>query len=525
MSININILSNFNGAGFSKLERELSRLQTPMEKIGATARALGPMATIGFGALTALSVKAVNSASDMVEAQTAVNQIFGKSTAEIIKFSESGAKALGQSQTQILDGAKSFGIFGKAAGLAGEDNAKFSKDLIKLAADLASFNNTSVDEALTALGAGLRGESEPLRRFGVLLNDAELKAQAMKMGIYDGNGALSSQQKILAANAAIFEQTATQQGDFARTSDGLANSQRILTAQMENLSAKVGNALLPVFEAVVPLITGLLTYMEENTGVVIALAAVFGTLAVAIIAVNVAMYANPISLIIAGVALLITGVILLVNWLVKLAGGWDVVTKNFMDGLKAVGSFFKTTWDGIASFFTTVFGAIGNTFSTGFKAMETGLKNFGSFFATIWNGIGSVAKAIMNGVLNTIEGFINFVIGGINGLINTINTVLSAGTVVGINFQLGNIPRVNIPALAEGGIVMPRPGGVLAQIAEAGQPEAVIPLDKLGSMNGGNTFNITVNAGMGANGTSIGRDIVDEILRFERSSGKVFARA
>jgi len=188
--------------------------------------------------------------------------------------------------------------------------------------------------------------------------------------------------------------------------------------------------------------------------------------------------------------------------------GWDAVTKGFMDGLKSVGSFFKTTWDGIASFFTTVFGNIGKTFSTGFKAMETGLKNFGSFFETIWRGIGTVAKSILNGVLNTIEGFINFVIGGINGLINTINTVLSAGAVVGINFQLGNIPRVNIPALAEGGIVMPRPGGVLAQLAEAGKPEAVVPLDKLGSMQGGNTFNITVNAGMGANGTNIGRDSV-----------------
>jgi hypothetical protein len=108
---------------------------------------------------------------------------------------------------QTVTGAKTFGIFGKAAGLAADENVLFSKELIALAADLASFNNTSVDDAITALGAGLRGENEPLRRFGVLLDDATLRAKALEMGIYDGNGSLTAQQKILAANSAIFEQT------------------------------------------------------------------------------------------------------------------------------------------------------------------------------------------------------------------------------------------------------------------------------------------------------------------------------
>jgi hypothetical protein len=70
---------------------------------------------------------------------------------------------------------------------------------------------------------------------------------------------------------------------------------------------------------------------------------------------------------------------------------------------------------------------------------------------------------------------------------------------------------------------MPTPGGILANIGEGGKPEAVIPLDRLGNM--GSTYNITVNAGMGADGADIGRKIVDEILRYERSSGRVFARA
>jgi hypothetical protein len=95
-----------------------------------------------------------------------------------------------------------------------------------------------------------------------------------------------------------------------------------------------------------------------------------------------------------------------------------------------------------------------------------------------------------------------------------------------LGFNIPTLGRLSIPRLAEGGIVMPQPGGVLANIAEAGQAEAVIPLDRFGEM-GGRTVNYTVNvnAGMGADGNRIGEQIVNEILRFERSSGRVFARA
>jgi hypothetical protein len=77
-----------------------------------------------------------------------------------------------------------------------------------------------------------------------------------------------------------------------------------------------------------------------------------------------------------------------------------------------------------------------------------------------------------------------------------------------------------IPKFAMGGIVMPSPGGSIVNVAEAGQPEAIIPLSKLGPLGGGATYNITVNAGAGANGASIGTEIVNAIKAFERSNGK-----
>jgi hypothetical protein len=153
-----------------------------------------------------------------------------------------------------MDAAATFATFGKSAGLAGDELVTFSTDLTTLSADLASFYNTSPEQAINAIGAALRGESEPIRAYGVLLNDATLKQEAMSMGIYDGTGALSAQQKVLAAQQVILKQTSDAQGDFARTSGGLANQQRILTAQIENTKAMLGEALLPTVLNVVAFI-------------------------------------------------------------------------------------------------------------------------------------------------------------------------------------------------------------------------------------------------------------------------------
>lgn len=214
---------------------------------------IGPaLATFSVAAIGSFLSSAISSASDLAEQGGAVGQVFGAAAAEVTKFAEGGARTLGQSTVQILDAAKSFGIYGKAAGLAGVANAKFSTDFVGLATDLASFNNTTVDEALLALQSGLRGEAEPLRKYGVLLDDATLRQEAMRLGLVKTlDQALTPAQKVLAAQAAIYKQTATQQGDFTRTSGGLANQQRIMAAEITNAKTAIGQSLLPVMKTIV----------------------------------------------------------------------------------------------------------------------------------------------------------------------------------------------------------------------------------------------------------------------------------
>jgi uncharacterized protein YukE len=198
-----------------------------------------------------LGVDAAKAASDMSEEISKANVIFGEGAKEIEQFSATAAKSLGLSKKEALSANSTFAILGKGAGLTGRDLTKFSKSATTLAADLGSFFNTNADEAITAIGAALRGESEPIRKYGVLLNDATIKAKAMEMGLYDGKGALDVQAKSLAAYEVILEQTTDAQGDFARTSDGAAGQMKIFRAEMDNLKVTFGNNLLPIMTTVV----------------------------------------------------------------------------------------------------------------------------------------------------------------------------------------------------------------------------------------------------------------------------------
>jgi hypothetical protein len=197
------------------------------------------------------------------------------------------------------------------------------------------------------------------------------------------------------------------------------------------------------------------------------------------------------------IAALAAGAFVLINYLVGLSGGWGKL----------------------------------------FEAMQKGLAEVGKFFGAVFDGISNLVIGVINGLATRFENFINTIIGGLNGIISLANAALSiVSSVTGgaIKIQVPNVPvkaptkvPARIPGLAMGGIVMPKPGGVLANLAEAGQPEAVIPLNKMGQYTNNkpqNVYNINVNGGVGS-GSTIGRAIVEAIKSYERTSGAVFVGA
>jgi hypothetical protein len=193
----------------------------------------------------------VNESVSIGEEASKANVIFGESAAAVQEFASS-ASSIGLSQRAALGATASFGNLFAAIGLTREESASMSVDLTRLASDLASFNNTSTEDAITALGAALRGEAEPIRRYGVLLDDASLRQTAFAAGLVRSvKDGLEPSVKAQAAFLAILKQTANAQGDFARTSDSLANQQRILGAEWDNIRATIGDSLQPAYRAFV----------------------------------------------------------------------------------------------------------------------------------------------------------------------------------------------------------------------------------------------------------------------------------
>lgn len=235
-----------------------------LKRVGVAAAGMGA-AVAGGAALLAKSF--VTSATAIEESLSKNEVLFGKQADTIDRFSKRTAANFGISRQAALEATGTFGNLFVALEIGPKRAADMSIAMTKLAADMASFNNASPEEALEAIRSGLVGETEPLRRFGVNLNDATLRAQALKMGLIDTvKNALTPQQRALAVNSLLFKQTEKAQGDFARTSGGLANQTRILKARLADIGAELGARLLPHARRAATAVNNMITEWRRGHG-------------------------------------------------------------------------------------------------------------------------------------------------------------------------------------------------------------------------------------------------------------------
>jgi hypothetical protein len=446
---------------------------------------------IGLSALTAMGVGAIRAAEDAGVADRRLENVaksmglFGSQTGAVTDrlkaFADQTMKATAVDDELIKSTQAKLLTFKNLAKTADETGGAMDRATLA-AIDLAAAGFGSAETNATQLGKALQDPVKgitALARAGVTFTEQE--KEKIKALVESGN-MLQAQDMILSA-------IETQVGG---TAEATATGSAKMNVAFGEMSEAIGKNLLPLFQTMVPLVTGFFDWIGANSGVVTVLAGIMAGLAVAILAVNFALNANPIVKIITLIAALAAGVALLINWLVGLYGGWDKLFKDL------------TTW----------------------------LGGFGKFFEEVWTNIGNFFKDVVNGYISIWEGFINFVISGVNGLIGALNkiqlsipaTPFSPAFKIGVDLPL--LKNIKLPRLAEGGIVMPQPGGVIAQLAEAGQPEAVIPLNKMDQFRGGpqTVYNINVNGGVGS-GATIGKSIVDAIKSYERTSGAVWQGA
>ena len=243
----INAVDNASGK-FRGVGKEAGGLGKTLGDVGKIAGGFLAANVIakGFSAMTKGFGDSLSLASSFNESLSKTRVVFGDSSKVVEDFAKKAAVNLGMANGAALEATSTFGNFLQAMGTAKRPATDMSMAMVTLAGDLASFNNASPEDVLLALRSGLSGEAEPMRKFGVALSETAVKAQASKMGIVGVNGVLTEAQKVQARYAIIMAQTTMAQGDFARTSDGAANKQRILAAKMDDVKTKVGQVLLPI---------------------------------------------------------------------------------------------------------------------------------------------------------------------------------------------------------------------------------------------------------------------------------------
>jgi hypothetical protein len=265
-------------------DRTAGGLPGKLQGIGDKMRRIGNTMSIAVTAPILLGFnKMADAASDLGESVNAVNVVFGKAADKIHAFGKVAATEAGLSRRAFNELVTPVGAMFRNFEFGAEEAAEASIDVTKRAADMASIFNVDVSEALEAAQAGFRGESEQLRRFGVDLSEASVKAFAVREGLIKVGEEMDNNVEAQARLGLFMEQTDRLAGDFKDTSDELANSQRIAAARAEDLAAAFGEKLLPLKQRLLEFGTRLIEIfenlspaMQDATLVALAVAAAIG---------------------------------------------------------------------------------------------------------------------------------------------------------------------------------------------------------------------------------------------------------
>ena len=231
---------------------------------GMLKKIVGGFSAVKIGkALLDIGSAAISAASDLEEVQNVVDVTFGENAGVIEAWAKNASKQFGLTETQAKKFSSTMGAMLKSSGLAGEQITEVSTDLAGLAADMASFYNLDFDEAFGKIRSGISGQTMPLKELGIDMSVATLNAFALEQGLTKTFDKMSQSEQVMLRYQYLMAATSDAQGDFARTSDGYANSTRKLATNVEELKKKLGELLLP---SVQEAINGINLFLEKLTG-------------------------------------------------------------------------------------------------------------------------------------------------------------------------------------------------------------------------------------------------------------------
>lgn len=265
----------------SGLKKELNSLQSQVNNTQKSVDKSTKKISSGFSkltkavSLTAITVglykfskSAIEAASDLQEVQNVVDVAFGDMSDEVDEFAKNASAKFGLSEKQAKEFASTFMAMSNGMGIAAETGKAMSLTLTQLAGDMASFYNVSQDVADTALNSVFTGETETLKKFGVVMTEANLSAYAMSKGITKAYSDMTQAEKVILRYSFVLNTTKNAQGDYARTCNNWANQVRLLKNQFTDLLAVLGSAFIKVLTPVIQMINLLVSKLITLANVI-----------------------------------------------------------------------------------------------------------------------------------------------------------------------------------------------------------------------------------------------------------------
>lgn len=506
-------------------------IQSVDNKLGGFKKGLAAVGGVMAGAFAvdqvmAFGKAALDEASNIAESTSKIKTVFGDASGAVIKFGKDANKSMGLADEEALSYLGTLGSMWTGLGKTQDESAALSEGTMKLAADLGSFNNVSTPETLDMMSAAFRGEYDSIQRMLPGLNAAAVEQEALAQTHKTSAKELTQTEKAMATLSLMYKQAGPAIGDFERTSEGAANQQKIMQANMEDMKATIGNVLLPAFNAILSFINtvlfpGISAFVKWITGSMVP--GIVGAWE------DVYKYIGPpiqqIVKYVTGLWEVFWNIVMLIknvftgNW----SEAWDNIVGIFKGVVKAISGYMnlvwiyiQTIWNAILAFLKWVGSWILDALTYPFRlawsfisftigAIVGGIKDA---WSGVWSWLVSVGRSIKNAITWPFESAWDFIKSMWNNTLGKISFTVPKW-IPGIG---GN--KFEMPKLAAGGIVS-RP--MLALVGEAG-PEAVIPLRKLGQMGGGAVYHINVTAGVG-DPYVIGQQVVAALQAYERIAG------
>lgn len=225
---------------------------------------LGNKLTLGLTVpLAAGAAAALNYASDLEETLSKVDVVFGGNADSIKNWASTAVEQMGLAEETAMSAAATYGNMATGMGLTANQGAEMAKSLTQLSADLASFNNTSQETAQIALNSIFTGETETLKQYGIVMTETNLEQFAMQQGLEKNIKQMSQAEKVQLRYNYVLANTTNAQGDFARTSDSVANQTRMAKEQLKQAAAALGQNLVPAAASALKVLNNILSGFQK----------------------------------------------------------------------------------------------------------------------------------------------------------------------------------------------------------------------------------------------------------------------